>query len=121
MEKYIKNMLYMVGILISLPDYNCVFKKLDGKLFPFGMIKFLYYKKKVSSLRLVVMGVLKEYRHKGIEAAMYEKGLKNAIKNGYKRCELSWILDDNVMAQRTAEMMNGKIYKKYAIYGGYID
>ena len=62
------------------------------------------------------MGVIKEYRHKGIEAVMYEKGLKNALKNGYKHCELSWVLDDNIMTQRTAEMMNGKIYKKYSIY-----
>ncbi|MDR1511505.1 MAG: hypothetical protein LBS15_01820 [Endomicrobium sp.] len=106
-----------VGVLISLPDYNQVLKKLNGKLFPFGILKFLYYRKKINSLRLMVMGVLKEYRHKGIEAVMYEKGLKNAIRNGYKHCELSWVLDDNVMTQRAIEMMNGKICKKYAVYG----
>jgi len=105
-----------IGVLISLPDYNQVLKKLDGKLLPFGILKFLHYRKKIDSLRLMIMGVLEEYRRKGIEAAMYEKGLKNAIKNGYKHCELSWILDDNIMTQRTVEMMNGKVYKKYAVY-----
>ncbi len=105
-----------VGMLISLPDYNQVLKKLNGSLLPFGVFKFLYYKRKIDGLRLMVMGVVKEYRHKGIEAIMYEKGLKNALKNGYKHCELSWVLDDNVMTQRTAEMMNGRIYKKYRIY-----
>jgi hypothetical protein len=105
-----------VGMLISLPDYNQVLKELNGKLFPFGIIKFLYYRKKIDNLRLMIMGVVKEYRHKGIEAVMYEKGLKNALKTGYKHCELSWVLDDNAMTQRTAEMMNGKLYKKYVIY-----
>lgn len=105
-----------VGMLISLPDYNQVLKKLNGSLLPFGVFKYLYYKNKIDRLRLMVMGVIKEYRHKGIEAVMYEKGLKNALKNGYKHCELSWVLDDNIMTQRTAEMMNGKIYKKYSIY-----
>lgn len=105
-----------VGMLISLPDYNQVLKKLNGSLLPFGVFKYLYYKNKIDRLRLMIMGVIKEYRHKGIEAIMYEKGLKNAIKNGYKHCELSWVLDDNIMTQRTAEMMNGKIYKKYSIY-----
>ncbi|MDR2676697.1 MAG: hypothetical protein LBC05_01635 [Endomicrobium sp.] len=105
-----------VGILISLPNYNQVLKKLNGRLFPFGIFKFFYYKKEIDTLRLMVMGVLKEYRNKGIESVMYELGLKNAIKIGYKHCELSWVLDDNIMTQRTAEMMNGKIYKKYAIY-----
>ncbi|MDR3256052.1 MAG: hypothetical protein LBT18_00080 [Endomicrobium sp.] len=106
-----------VGMLISLPNYNQVLKKLNGRLLPFGILKFLYYRKKIDSLRLMVMGVIKEYRHKGIEAIMYEKGLKNAIRIGYKHCELSWVLDDNIMTQRTAEMMNGRLYKKYAIYG----
>jgi hypothetical protein len=105
-----------VGMLISLPDYNQVLKKLNGKLFPFGIFKFLHHRRKIDALRLMVMGVVKEYRHKGIEAIMYEKGLKNALKMGYKHCELSWVLDDNIMTQRTAEMMNGRVYKKYAIY-----
>jgi hypothetical protein len=106
-----------VGMLISLPDYNQVLKKLNGKLFPFGIFKFLYYRRKIDALRLMVMGVVKEYRHKGIEAVMYEIGLKNALRIGYKDCELSWVLDDNIMTQRTAETMNGRIYKKYAVYG----
>jgi hypothetical protein len=105
-----------VGMLISLPDYNQVLKKLNGKFFPFGIFKFLYYRRKIDTLRLMVMGVIKEYRHKGIEAVMYERGLKNALRIGYKCCELSWILDDNIMTQRAAEIMGGKIYKKYAVY-----
>jgi hypothetical protein len=106
-----------IGMLVSLPDYNQVLKKLNGRLLPFGIFKFLYYRKKIDGLRLMVMGVIKEYRHKGVEAIMCEKGLKNALMSGYKRCELSWVLDDNVMTQRTAKMMNGKLYKKYVIYG----
>jgi hypothetical protein len=108
-----------VGMLISLPDYNQVLKKMDGKFLPFGIFKFLYYRGKIDSLRLMVMGVVKEYRHKGIEAIMYEKGLKNALRLGYKHCELSWVLEDNIMTRRTAEMMKGKVYKKYAIYASF--
>jgi hypothetical protein len=106
-----------VGMLISLPDYNYVLKKLNGSLFPFGIFKFLYYRKKINNLRLMIMGVIKEYRYKGIEAVMYEAGLKNALKLGYKHCELSWVLEDNIMTRRSAEMMKGRIYKKYVVYG----
>ena len=106
-----------VGMLVSSPDYNEVLKRLNGRLFPFGFLKFLYYKRQIQNLRLIIMGVIKEYRNKGIEAVMYYKGLTYAVQKGYKRCELSWILDDNIATQRTAEMMNGRIYKRYAIYG----
>ncbi|MDR3049983.1 MAG: hypothetical protein LBV16_09180 [Elusimicrobiota bacterium] len=105
-----------VGMLISAPDYNQILKKLNGRMFPFGFLKFLYYKNKIDSLRLIIMGVVKEYRNRGIEAIMYSKGLNYALSKGYKHCELSWILEDNVMTNRTAEMMNGKIYKRYLIF-----
>ncbi|MDR0485357.1 MAG: hypothetical protein LBH29_01370 [Elusimicrobiota bacterium] len=105
------------AFLVSCADYNQVLKRLDGKLYPFGFLKYLYYKNKIDALRLIIMGVIEKYRNKGIEALMYSKGLNYAIKKGYKRCELSWILEDNVMTNRTAEMMNGKIYKRYLIFG----
>ncbi len=106
-----------IGMLIAVPDYNYVFKKMNGSLFPAGIFKFLYYKNKIKDLRLMIMGVRKEYRKKGIEAYMALEALINSVKGGYQNCELSWILDDNIMTQRTAEMMSGKIYKKYAVYG----
>lgn len=105
-----------VGMIIAMPDYNQVLKKLNGSLLPTGMFKFLYYKNKIDSVRLLVIGVIKEYRNKGIEAIMAEKAFRNAIKKGYKKAELSWVMDDNIMSQRTAEMMGGKIYKKYSIF-----
>jgi hypothetical protein len=106
-----------VGMLIFVPDYNKIIKKLNGKLLPFGIFKFLYYKNKINNLRLIIMGVINEYRFKGIEAVMYKEGLKNAIEFGYKHCEFSWILDDNIMTNRSANNMGGKISKKYVLYG----
>lgn len=105
-----------VGMLIAVPDYNFVMQKMDGKLFPTGLLKFMYYKSKIKALRLMIMGVIKESRQRGIEGVMYHEALKNSLKLGYTKCEFSWILDDNVMTQRAAESMGGKLYKKYRIY-----
>jgi GNAT superfamily N-acetyltransferase len=105
-----------VGMLIAVPDYNFVMQKMDGKMFPTGIFKFLYYRSRIKALRLMIMGVVKEYRMKGIEGALYCESLKNSQRRGFKQCEFSWILDDNIMTQRAAEMMGGKLYKKYRIY-----
>lgn len=105
-----------VGFLIALPDYNQVLKKLNGRMGPVEIIKFLWYRKKITNLRLMAMGVFPEYRKRGIDALLYLEALKAAQKKGYKECELSWILEDNVLIQRAAEMMGGRIYKKYRIY-----
>jgi hypothetical protein len=105
-----------VGMLIAVPDYNYVMQKMNGRMLPFGIFKFLYYKNKIDALRLMIMGVKREYRQKGIEGVMYYEALKSALAKGYKKCEFSWILDDNTMTQRAAETMGGKLYKKYRIY-----
>lgn len=105
-----------VGMLIAVPDYNFVMKKMNGRLFPFGILKFLFYKNKIDALRLMIMGVVKEYRQRGIEGVMYYESLKNSMRLGYKHCEFSWVLDDNTMTQRACEMMGGKLYKKYRVY-----
>jgi hypothetical protein len=82
-----------VEMLTSLPDYNYVLKRFNDRLFPLGIFRFLYYREKINNLRLMIMVVIKKYRHKGIEAVMYEKGLKNVLKLDYKYCELSWVLE----------------------------
>jgi GNAT superfamily N-acetyltransferase len=105
-----------VAMLIAVPDYNMAMKKMNGRLFPTGIFKFMYYRKRIDALRLMIMGVVREYRQHGIEGVMYYESLKNAQKLGYRKCEFSWILDDNVMTQRAAEMMGGVLYKKYRIY-----
>lgn len=105
-----------VGMIITVPNYNEVLKKLNGKLGPIEIIKFLYYKNKIKSLRIMVMGVKKEYRNRGIEVVMYYETILNALKCGYQWGEMSWILEDNIMMNRAAETLGGVLYKKYRVY-----
>lgn len=105
-----------VGMLIAVPDYNFIMKKINGRMDLLGILKFLFYRNRLKALRLMIMGVVKKYRQKGIEGAMYFEALKNVQRLGYEKCEFSWVLDDNVMTQRAAEMMGGQLYKKYRIY-----
>lgn len=105
-----------VGIMISVPNYNEVLKKLNGRLGPIEILKFLYYKNKIKSLRIMVMGVKKEYRNRGIEGVMYYHTMLEGLKQGYEWAEISWVLEDNVMMNRAAESLGGVIYKKYRVY-----
>ena len=53
---------------------------------------------------------------KGIEGLLYLESFKAALKKGYERAEMSWILEENVLVQRGCELMGGRLYKKYRIY-----
>ena len=105
-----------VGCFVTLPDYCQVAHHLNGRLFPFGWAKFLWYQRKITGIRVLIMGVLKEHRLKGIEALFYQEACRVAIRKGYQWAEMSWILEDNYKVSRGIEMMGAKRYRTYRIY-----
>lgn len=108
-----------IGFLGAIPDYNLVLRHMGGKFNPFTIAKALYYTKKIDSLRLLLLGVKKEFRNKGVDALMFVEGAKNRQKHKYqqyKRIELSWILEDNIPVTRLAEIFEAELYKRYRIY-----
>jgi len=105
-----------IGFAFGLPNYNELIKKMNGRLTPFGILKFFLYKKKIKGMRAIVFGVLKEYRHIGISYLLYSELEKNAQKRGYEWCETSWQLEDNDAINNFTISIGGRVYKKYRIY-----
>jgi hypothetical protein len=104
------------AFFMAVPDYNQVLRRVNGRLGPVGLLKFLWYSRKISDIRVLTMGVKEEYRKKGIEGLLYLESFKSAMRQGYERAEMSWVLEDNVLMQRGCELMGGKLYKRYRIY-----
>ena len=109
-----------VAFIIAVPDINVALKKINGRLFPFGLIKLLYYKRKIRTARLVALGVIEKYRRTGIAEALVLKIMDEAIKRGFTG-ELSMTLEDNVMVNRFIEAVGARKYKTYRIYEKSID
>ncbi len=105
------------GFLLALPDYNEVIKKIGRKLLPLGWLKFILLKRKIKGLRLMAMGIKNKFQNRGLGALMYNNSLESAVKRGFRECEFSWILEDNLNTIKIGKMMGGEIYKKYRIYG----
>jgi hypothetical protein len=106
----------LVGFSLSLPDINQVTKDMNGRLFPFGVIKFLKNRKKINILRVIIMGVNVEYHRKGIDAIFYQETIKAGNRKNYKGAEISWVLEDNHAMIQAAEKLGAKKYKTYRIY-----
>jgi len=105
-----------VAFSIALLDYNQIFKEMNGNLFPFGIFKFLFGKKKIDRLRTALLGVLPKYRGKGIDALLTQKALVTGIEQNVTQSELSWVLGTNTEMIRLAERLGGKIDKTYKMY-----
>ncbi len=109
-----------VGVSVAIPDANQVLKHLDGRLFPFGWLKALWYARKITRARLMIMGVVQEYRGRGIEALLIFETLRAAVVNGYQSIEMGWVLEDNDMMNRivlnAGQPYGARVYRTYRIY-----
>ncbi|HAB51135.1 MAG TPA: hypothetical protein DCE80_02995 [Ignavibacteriales bacterium] len=106
----------LVGFALVVFDYNFIFKKMNGRLFPFGIIKLLTQKKKIPWARIITLGIIPEYQKRGLDAVFYYEIVTRAAKLNIFLGEASWVLEDNDMMNRGLEVMNAHAYKKYRIY-----
>jgi len=102
---------------LAMPDFNQVLQKLGGSLLPFGWLKFLLLKGKIDRCRTMALGVLPEYRKKGIDAVLYQTAMKAGLEGGYKWAEFSWMLEDNLDILRGLEVFGGRVHRRYRVYG----
>ena len=105
-----------IGFALSLPDLNVALKhNKRGWLIP-GFFCLMRYRKKIHSVRIVVLGVVRERLNTGAANVLFYETAKRGMKLGYYTGEAGWVLEDNVRMIRAAEFMNGKRYKTYRIY-----
>ena len=107
----------MIGFALALPDVNVALKPANGRLLPTGLLKILYYQRKIRAVRVIALGVVEEFRATGVAAGFYAALVRNARTLGYNQeCEMSWILEDNVLMTRSLELMGAKRSKTYRLY-----
>lgn len=106
----------LVGFALVMLDYNQIFKEMNGRLFPFNFLKLMTKKKNITWSRVITLGVIPEYQKRGLDAVFYWEVLQRAHNIGIDLGEASWILEDNEMMNRGANVMNGTLYKKYRVY-----
>ena len=107
-----------VGFLGIVPDINQVLRVLGGRLTPLGIVKAVFRFRKIDAIRLMLLGVKREWRGRGVEALMIRQGFEGikSFGNKYKQIEFSWILEDNLPIIYISEMIGGHVYKRYRIY-----
>jgi GNAT superfamily N-acetyltransferase len=106
----------VVGAALTLPDFNQVLAKLNGRLLPFGWITALRAKSKIDAVRVFALGVKPEYQHTGVAARFYEMHFAAAERTPQKGGEMGWILETNTPMNRAMEGMGGEIKRRYRVY-----
>lgn len=112
----------VVGASLSLPDLNQPLRLAyprPGVPETLTMLKLLWHwkvRRKVKWLRGWALGVLPEFRGRGVDALLYVETIKMAARKGYQWAELSWTLENNFMINRSVRLVGGELYKTYRMY-----
>jgi hypothetical protein len=105
-----------IAYICATPDYNQIFKKLDGKFGVKGVIIFLINKKRVNRGKLNLIGCLQEYRNREIASYLNYCVIKEMKKRGYKNAEIGWVDEQNRGSIRIIEKMGAELHKKFRVF-----
>jgi hypothetical protein len=105
-----------VGFALGLPDYNMALRHVNGRLFPFGLFKLLWHRRRIDTARTITLGIKPGFRNRGLDAAMITHIYIEGNAAGIWRGECSWILEDNWDMRRGMERIGAVADKTYRIY-----
>jgi GNAT superfamily N-acetyltransferase len=104
------------GFALGLPDFNQALRHVNGRLFPFGLVKLLWHMRRIDGIRVLTLGLRPGYRSLGLGALLYLRLWTEGVRLGYRHGEASWILEDNWEMRRPLEHMGARIHRTYRIY-----
>ncbi len=106
----------LIGFAIGMPDVSPGIKACNGRLLPFGILKVLKESRRSKKLLMMLGGVKKPFRGKGIDVLMGVKILQSAIKHKMEIIDSHLVLENNTRMRAEYERVGGKVVKKFRIY-----
>jgi len=111
-----------VGFVLALPNLNEVFIRIrDGRLLPFGLLKLLWHRRHIRTVRVILAGLLPEWQRRGAGSLLYSEITRRIAAKGYAFAEMSWVLEENLLMNRAAQLLGGRVHKSYRVYKKALD
>jgi len=105
-----------VGFVYAAPDLNQAFHRMRGKPIEENLRDFQTCLREIDHGVLLVIGVRKSQRGRGINLAMAAKSYLSMMERGYKTASYTVVLDDNWPSRRTAEKLGARVTRNFNIY-----
>ncbi len=105
-----------VGAVLALLDYNQIIRKLDGRLFPFGIFRLMWGRKRINIARAMAVMMVPGYQQSGFAIVLLDRLVEAAKPWGLKGWEFSWVLESNDKSRGSLKRAGTKLTKTYRIY-----
>ncbi len=107
-----------IGFFLMFPEMNQVIRRMNGRVNFMGMLKFLYYKRRVNVALGQLFGVVPEFQGKGVEAALIKKFCETVVQQNsrYKYLEMNWVGDFNPQMMHLMDYLSATAVKTHITY-----
>jgi len=91
----------------------------DGQ--PAGILMFLPASPsgpaRPSTVRAAILGVVPEYRHRGLDSCLIAEAIRTMIRKGYRQADISMIHEENkVMIKIITQVIGSSLTRRYRVY-----
>lgn len=105
----------VVGFALALPDINEALATIGGNLWPVGWLRLARAIPRIRSARFVLLGVLPEFRGRGIAPLLAHAVASAAREAGIRTAELSLVQGSNERMQHVIRAFGGRPLKTYRL------
>lgn len=118
-----------IGVSVALYDINKLNNELLQKTryYPIwfqGLLQYINIALKIilprrgrcEWVRLIIAGLLPDYRQRGIDVFLYTVPYQNAQSLGLTHGDMSWELEDNEAINKALQKLGGVVYKRHRIW-----
>ncbi|MBD3267302.1 GNAT family N-acetyltransferase [bacterium] len=106
----------LVGFILAVPDITPAIKAANGRIFPFGFIKMLWAMRTLTRIKVFMMGVLPEYRNRGLDAVFLLYLIERGKKMGFKEADCSLLAETNTQIIKIVTHLGAQKYKTFRHY-----
>jgi hypothetical protein len=114
--KVVENNDGLLGFAGGIRDISEGIKRAQGRLLPFGIFKILHESRRSKKLLMLLGGVKKEYRGKGLDVLMAIKMLQSCAEHDMEWIDLHLVLENNFRMRAECERIGGNVIKRFRIY-----
>ena len=102
----------LVAFAIVMPSYSEALKKVNGKLFPFGIFHLNHARKNCKDVLFYLIGIHPEFQNKGLTAMIIYEFHQTFDKKGIVNCFRSPELESNLAIQQMWKYFKPTVYKR---------
>ncbi|MFZ2897879.1 MAG: hypothetical protein WA004_04610 [Saprospiraceae bacterium] len=106
----------VVGFCVIVPNFSKALKKANSRLFPFGIFHLLRARKHHDAVDFLLIGILEEWRNKGLNALIFSNVIPIFNKQGVKRIFINPILEENQSSLALFQDFAPRVFRRRRVF-----